>query len=137
MTNDPALVAETKMWLRKAATDLRTAEHDLLATPPLFEDVLFHCQQAAEKSLKAFLVWHSCPFRKTHSLEEVGQQCVQINADLQTLVDSAVPLTQYAWEYRYPNDPEEPTRNEVDQALLLAHRIVDTVLAHLPQEVRL
>lgn len=44
MTNDPVLVVETKMWLHKAALDLRAAEHDLLASPPLLEDVLFHCQ---------------------------------------------------------------------------------------------
>lgn len=75
MTQDPALVAETKMWLCKAALDLRAAEHDLSALPPLFEDILFHCQQAAEKSLKAFLVWHGRPFRRAHSLEELGRQC--------------------------------------------------------------
>jgi HEPN domain-containing protein len=102
MTDDPALVAETKTWLCKAAMDLRAAEHDLSASPPLLEDVLFHCQQAVEKSLKAFLVWHSCPFRKTHSLEELGRQCVQIHADFQDIVDSVVPLTQYAWNIAIP-----------------------------------
>jgi hypothetical protein len=49
MTNDPALVAETRTWLHKAALDLRAAAHDLLAAPPLLEDTLFHCQQAVEK----------------------------------------------------------------------------------------
>jgi hypothetical protein len=29
MTYDPALIDETRMWLRKAALDLRAAEHDL------------------------------------------------------------------------------------------------------------
>ena len=134
--NDPALVSETKMWLRKATMDLRAAEHDLSALPPLFEDVLFHCQQAAEKALKAFLVWHSCPFRRTHSLEEIGRQCVQIDANFQSLVDGVVPLTQYAWEYRYPSDPEEPTPEEAEEALLLARRTFDAVLSKLPQEVQ-
>jgi HEPN domain-containing protein len=108
----------------------------LLASPPLFEDVLFHCQQAAEKSLKAFLVWHGCPFRKTHSLEEIGRQCVDIDADFHALIDSVVPLTQYAWEYRYPGEPEEPTQEEADEALLLARRTFDAVLFKLPQAAR-
>ncbi len=72
MPPDPGLVAETKAWFLKAAADLRAAECDLAATPPLLEDAAFHCQQAAEKALKGFLTWHSVPFRKTHSLEEIG-----------------------------------------------------------------
>ncbi len=51
MPHDPALVSETEAWFKKAATDLRAAEHALLAQPPLLEDLLFHCQQASEKSL--------------------------------------------------------------------------------------
>ncbi len=50
MPHDPALVAETRAWFRKAAEDLRAAEHALLAQPPLLGDLLFHCQQVAEKS---------------------------------------------------------------------------------------
>ncbi len=47
MPVDPVLIAETKAWLRKAAYDLRAASHSLTASPPLLEDVVFHCQQAA------------------------------------------------------------------------------------------
>jgi HEPN domain-containing protein len=56
----------------------------------------FTCQQAAEKTLKAFLMWHHTPFRKTHSLEEIGEQCLDIDRTLQDIVDRAVPLTEYA-----------------------------------------
>lgn len=47
-----------------------------------------------------------------------------------------VPLTQYAWEYRYPSEPEEPTHEEAAEGLLLARRTFDAVLSRLPQEVR-
>ncbi len=70
--------------------------------PPLVEDIVFHCQQAVEKSMKAFLTWHNVPFRKTHSLEELGEQCLRIDESLKELVDRAVPLTDYAWRFRYP-----------------------------------
>jgi len=56
MPVDPVLIAETKAWLRKAAYDLRVASHSLTASPPLLDDVVFHCQQAAEKALKGFLM---------------------------------------------------------------------------------
>lgn len=38
MALDPALAAETQEWLRRAANDLRAAEVDLAAAPPLLED---------------------------------------------------------------------------------------------------
>lgn len=49
MPLDPVLAADTRAWLRKAAIDLRVAEADLAAAPPIREDVVFHCQQAADE----------------------------------------------------------------------------------------
>ncbi|MBN1653402.1 MAG: HEPN domain-containing protein [Deltaproteobacteria bacterium] len=72
----------TKVWLGKARLDLRAAEHDLLASPPLVEDTVFHCQQAIEKALKGFLVWHDNPFRKTHDIDETGEACIKIDPTL-------------------------------------------------------
>jgi HEPN domain-containing protein len=92
MLADSVLISETQAWLRKAAQDLRAANHSLTASPPLLEDVVFHCQQAAEKTLKGFLMWHNSPFRKTRSLEEIGEQCLDLDSTLQDFVDRAVPL---------------------------------------------
>ncbi len=69
MPHDPARVADTKAGLERAATDLRAAALDLTATPPILEDVVFHCQQAVEKAMKGLLSWHDEPFGKTHDLE--------------------------------------------------------------------
>jgi HEPN domain-containing protein len=137
MKRDPVRIKDTRAWLIRAAKDLRSAEHGLTASPPLLEDVLFHCQQTAEKALKAFLTWHDIPFRWTHSLEEIGQQCVSIDATLKGLIDRAVPLTEYAWKFRYPAEIEEVTEEEVKQALQTARTVYDTVLARLPKEVHL
>ncbi len=135
MPLDPVLVAETKAWLQKAATDLRAAQHDLAALPPLLDDAAFHCQQAVEKCIKAFLMWHGVPFRKTHSLEELGEQCLDIDPTLLELVDRAVPLTEFAWKFRYPGEPEEPSIQEVQEAIQIANEIQKAILFRLPQEV--
>ena len=92
MPPDPELESETRGWLAKAVLDLRAAAHSLTAVPPLVDDSLFHAQQAAEKCLKPFLTWHQVPFRKTHSLEELGEQCLAIDGSLKGMVDRAVPL---------------------------------------------
>jgi HEPN domain-containing protein len=135
MPHDPELVAETRAWLRKAAQDLGAAAHGLTARPPFLGDVGFHAQQAVEKSFKGFLTWHSTPFRRTHHIEEIGEQCLRIDPSLRPLVDQAVPLSKYAWMFRYPGEADEPSREQVEQALALAREVHEAVLARLPEEV--
>lgn len=136
MPLDPELVAETSAWLSRARRDLDTAAFELTAALPFAADAVFHAQQAAEKALKGFLTWHSSPFRKTHNLEELGEQCLQFEPALKPVIDRAVPLTKYAWKYRYPGEPEEPSQQEAEAALALAREVYDAVLARLPEEVR-
>ncbi|MEW6776259.1 MAG: HEPN domain-containing protein [Bdellovibrionota bacterium] len=134
MPHDPVRVADTKAWLLKAKNDLRACEIDLGATPPLLEDTLFHCQQAVEKALKGFLAWHDRPSRKTHSLEEIGEQCLAIDDSLRPFVDRAVPLTEYAWVFRYPGEPEPPKLEEAKAAFSLANEIYQAISSRLPPE---
>jgi HEPN domain-containing protein len=93
----------------KAEQDLRAAEHERKANPPLTSDIVFHAQQLAEKSLKALMSWHDRPFRKTHNLVELGHQCVELVPELEDLLRRAAALTEYAWKSRYPGEPEEPS----------------------------
>jgi HEPN domain-containing protein len=67
MPHDPELVAETRAWLTKAWLDLAAADHELTAEPPFVEDIVFHSQQAVEKSFKALLTWNSRFERRTIS----------------------------------------------------------------------
>lgn len=129
------LVSETKAWLRKADEDLRAAEHGMSASPPLFSDILFHSQQAAEKTFKGFLTWHNRPFRKTHSIEELGESSLKIDSGLEHLVERAVPLTEYAWAFRYPGEAPNPSQEEAEEALHLAREVYQTILAKLPADV--
>lgn len=135
MPHDPALVSETRSWLCKAAKDLAAAAYESQATPPFAEDIVFHAQQAVEKALKAFLTWHGQPFRKTHNLIELGEECARIDQGLEALLRRAAPLTEYAWKFRYPGDPEEPAPDEAAQALGTALQVYDALLTRLPAEV--
>lgn len=126
--------ADTRAWLARARDDLRGAEIDLAASPPLLGDAAFHCQQAVEKALKAFLTWHDQPFRKTHDLVELGAECVTLDATLELHLRVTAPLTEYAWRYRYPGEPSEPEELEVRQALDRARAVVALVLGRVPAE---
>jgi HEPN domain-containing protein len=136
MPHEPIRVADTEAWLSKAKEDLRAADFELTANPPLTADIVFHCQQAAEKTMKGFLTWHDRPFRKTHNLVEIGQQVADLNPELGPLLQRAAPLTEYAWKFRYPGELEEPTPEEAEEALTIARKVFDAILARLPNEVR-
>ena len=100
----------------------------------LVGDAAFHCHQAVEKALKAFLTWHDRPFRKTHDLVEIGAECVAIDATLEPHLRATAPLTEYAWRYRYPGEPSEPAESEVRQALDRARAVVALVLGRVPAQ---
>lgn len=136
MQHDPARLADTKAWLAKAASDLAVGAHELTAVPPFTADAVFHAQQACEKALKGFLAWHDTPFGKTHDLAALGRLCAEIDQALAPLLTRAARLTDYAWKYRYPGEPEEPSREEAESALTLARGLYDTVLERLSADVR-
>jgi HEPN domain-containing protein len=136
MPHDPALIVEVRAWLSKAAKDLAAAEYESQAVPPFADDIVFHSQQAAEKSLKALLSWRHLPFRKTHNLVELGEACAQVEPGLELLLRRAALLTEYAWKFRYPGDPEEATAREAADALATAREVFDAVISRLPEDVR-
>ena len=127
MQPDPQRLADTASWLRKASNDLRYAGIDLAAQPAAPEDAVFHCQQAVEKALKAFLVWSDVPFPKSHDLGRWGNQAAQLDPSLEELVDRIVDLSKYAWMFRYPGDPIEPSSDEAREVLARAEAVVHEV----------
>ena len=122
-----ARATDVTAWLSRAQLDLRAAEVDLAATPPLVADAAFHCQQAVEKALKALLTHHDHLFRRTHDIGELALACLQHESSLEPLLRKAAPFTEYAWRFRYPGELFEPDPDEVEAALRIAHRVVADV----------
>jgi len=132
MPPDDARLEDARAWLARAELDLRAADLELGAPQAgLWGDVAFHAQQAAEKALKALLAMHDEPFRKTHSIEELGRACAAIDPGLGHLIDAAAPLTEYAWKFRYPGDVGDPTRDEAERAVAVARKLFIAVKALL------
>lgn len=69
MNERPDSAEQIIRWVDKAEHDLLAAEHTMeLADRGLTDIVCFHCQQCAEKYLKALLVSLGVHFPKTHDL---------------------------------------------------------------------
>jgi len=85
-------------WLEKAQRDLYVALRELSSSKPLTDITCFHAQQAAEKYLKAYLVWVEIDFPKTHVLEQLVLLAGQKDPEFLMLKDEVSLLTPYAVE---------------------------------------
>jgi len=134
---DEAKRHEIHAWLAKALHDLRSAEWLLARPDPLCDAAGFHCQQAAEKALKAYMTWRDEPFQKTHSLVALVAKCLPLDASFEELRTAATTLTPFAVASRYPGGLPELTEAEAQEALTLARQVWDFVSERLPPEARI
>src|SRR5437870_2008455 len=93
---------ETAKWVRKAETDWEVAHKLAGENPPPRDVVCFHCQQAAEKYLKALLQENGLVVPRTHDLADVLDLLLPGDATLGRLRRKVGSLTRYAVDYRYP-----------------------------------
>ena len=112
---------ETARWVRKAEADLEGAKELAHAARPYHDLICFHCQQSAEKYLKALLIESGLPFPKTHRLEDLLLLLVPHDASLKKLRRTLVTLARYAVGYRYPDG--NATKREAVTALAQATRV--------------
>ena len=101
-----------------------------------FDVAIFHCQQAAEKAVKGFLVLHDKEFPKTHDIRMLVQLAKSVNFEFGRYEDAADLLTPYATEFRYPGDVMEPTNEEMEEGVKHAEKMVNFVISLLPDEIR-
>jgi HEPN domain-containing protein len=109
-------------WLRHAQSDLelaRTRRNSRI----LIEDLCFHAQQAAEKALKAVLVFKSVPFMKTHNIRTL-MDLLPEGLNVPDEAKEAPILTDYAVLTRYPGDLEPVTEEEYLEAVRIAEAMV-------------
>lgn len=132
MTREQDILEATRDWFVKAVADIRCATVDIQARPPLAEDALFHRQQAVEKCLKGFLVYHGREFPRTHHLSHLGGLCESIDASLAGIVDEVAPLTAFATMFRYPNVEPCPEVEEAREGVALAKRMLAEMRELLP-----
>jgi len=117
-------------WLDKASKDIRIAEHELSFDEDeiIAEAVCFHCQQATEKFLKAYLVFLHIPFEKIHDIGELIAMCSEKDKNMKIFEDRADRLTVYAVEIRYPDSIVSPSLADAREAFDIAKEIKEYVI---------
>lgn len=91
----------------------------------------FDCQQAAEKSLKALLVAYDKESPHTHIIAHLLETLERSGMKIPEDVKSSSDLTEYAVHTRYPGLYEPVTAKEFREALAVAERVHEWVVAHL------
>ena len=89
----------TANWISIADRDLLTARQGLEAKEVLTDTISFHCQQAAEKYLKAFLVKQQVEFNKTHSIAVLVNLCATIDSEFKEYLKDADILQIMPWRF--------------------------------------
>jgi HEPN domain-containing protein len=130
--NKRALVRD---WLHKAQRDLTVAKILAENSEAIWEASLYHCQQAAEKALKGFLVHWDLPIERTHNLLLLLEKASKLDPCFDTWEDAAARLTPFSTAYRYPGALQSPDLEQVIEALKDAACILKQTISLLPQEV--
>jgi HEPN domain-containing protein len=119
-------------WLSKAENDLKVAEIVLESDEEKkpFDTICFHCQQAVEKWLKAYLIYLDVMFPRTHSAAQLIELGLVKDHHLKQL-EKAELLTIYAVETRYPEDFYMPNEEEARDAYDIALQVQKYILTKI------
>jgi HEPN domain-containing protein len=95
-------------WIESAENDRDTVKI-LLASPRVpYEIVAYHCQQCAEKYLKAVFVAHGRRIPFIHDLLKLCRDIQDICADLKGIEADCERLTPFGTTTRYPGSGMHP-----------------------------
>ncbi len=130
MANNEAKLLLVAEWMLHSSKDLESASN-LLRVDGWPTAIAFHCQQAAEKALKALLIAHEADFRKTHDLTELIDACRALPGVDVATIENADLLSAYASETRYPGPSVPVSREEAEQAIAKAEHVIQWAKSHL------
>jgi HEPN domain-containing protein len=111
-------------WIIFAQNDFDVASREAGRFRPLVEVVCYHCQQSAEKILKAYTIAKTNILTKTHILGDLLNDCEQHASDFNNFRSICSRLTPHITLGRYPADIE-PTEYHMKQALKDAAEILE------------
>ena len=123
---------ETQRWLDYARSDLDAGNALLREPQPHPRQACFLAQQAAEKALKAVLVFLEIPFTYTHDLDRL-RDLIPTDWHVKAAHPDLAELTIWAVEARYPGDSPEAVAADARAALQLAEAIYHAVAIELQE----
>ena len=122
-------------WIAKAESDWLAVENILAGERVPWDIVCFHCQQVAEKYLKALLLVLNIEFEPIHNLVRLcrlaANECTEVNS----LVDPLRRLNRYSVRVRYPDDWREIDAHEGREATEDAETVRSSLRALISEKM--
>jgi HEPN domain-containing protein len=116
-------------WFTKAKHDLESAKILSQSSPLILDTAVYHCQQAAEKAVKGYLMFKGQEAMKTHDVGQLIRQAMKFDLEFSKWQDIADLLTPYATAYRYPGEVSEPTLEEAQEAIRSAESLINFLIS--------
>src|SRR3954466_9834293 len=98
----------TRAWVRKAEEDRRMLLQLRAARPMVHSGICFHCQQMAEKYLKALGIERRLTMPRTHDCHDLVTLLLPTDPELARLRRPAVALSRFAVGPWYPFSGVKP-----------------------------
>jgi HEPN domain-containing protein len=112
-------------WMRKSKNDILCAQRLIELEPIILDYACFHCQQAIEKSLKAYLFFNKVDVEKTHNIILLLEQCSQFDSVFNNI--EADNINKFAVDSRYPDLSDLPELDEANKYYQLALEVYNLV----------
>ncbi|MDP2939978.1 MAG: HEPN domain-containing protein [Candidatus Omnitrophota bacterium] len=118
---------EAKEWFKRAEKDIEEAEFLFNNNRPL-ENVGLFIQQAVEKYLKGFLIYHGWELRKIHDLISLLGDVIEIDKEFEKFSDALQVITKYYLDSRYPLGYSlEYTKEDIRESITSAKAIISLI----------
>lgn len=127
---DPERLYRVRRWLRYAREDLALAERMTRSQDSEPRHICFFSQQAAEKGLKAVLIFCDIEFPYRHDLNAL-RNLVPPGWALKSKHPHLGSLTTWVTESRYPSIRPDPEMPDALAAFAQARAVLDSVLRDL------
>ncbi|MFH1760082.1 MAG: HEPN domain-containing protein [bacterium] len=112
-------------WLKRAKSSLTKAKVLNGNKEIYLEDLCFDLQQAAEKAVKAVLIYYKIKFPKSHDLADLMSMLETNRHSVPEEIKRAAELTEYAVETRYPGWIEPVVQTEYEEAIEIAEKVLN------------
>jgi len=126
------------LFMQEHEKGLQIAQEDayvakILLKFELFSSVAYHSQQAAEKALKAYLVFKKHELSKTHDLIKLFIVCKRFDLEFEKIYGMAEYLNPFATKFRYPTEFDIPDLSDSRDAVKCANVIIKFVLKKIAE----
>ena len=123
-------------WLEYAEADI-TAAVDLSDNEETYLPAAFHCQQAIEKTLKAYFLYEDGYAPDGHNIIFLCRKLSQKYKKFEEWIDECIETNNYYIQTRYPPDkPLDITKEKLAYLIRSSRRLFDFTVKQIETDLR-